>query len=278
MQVQVKSPAPGVDVVENIARFFNGPTFLAEDNATTAIGGSIGDFVWADIDRDGVQDAGEPGIGGVTVRLYAADGVTLLDSAVTDAAGGYRFYGLDTGTRVVRYDMATVPDGYFGTTPVSHTAMLTAGQQYNTADFGLATLPAGTGAIGDFVWIDRNNDGVQDSGEPGIPNVTVTLERQINGVWIRIGTDTTDSAGLYAFGNLPSGSYRVTLDDLSQITSPYATGTFNLGDVMDPTYDRDGIGTPQCRAGHARHRLHCRHQCRLRLQLVRQHRRHRLVG
>jgi hypothetical protein len=28
-----------------------------------------------------------------------------------------------------------------------------------------------TGAIGDFVWNDLNHDGIQDSGEPGIPNI-----------------------------------------------------------------------------------------------------------
>ncbi|MCB9296615.1 MAG: hypothetical protein H6559_26400 [Lewinellaceae bacterium] len=31
----------------------------------------IGDFVWQDTDGDGIQDAGEPGIPGVTVNLYA---------------------------------------------------------------------------------------------------------------------------------------------------------------------------------------------------------------
>src|SRR5204862_338321 len=30
---------------------------------------SVGDFVWVDSDRDGVQDPGEPGIAGVTLRL-----------------------------------------------------------------------------------------------------------------------------------------------------------------------------------------------------------------
>ncbi|MBK9151773.1 MAG: hypothetical protein IPM26_12610 [Saprospiraceae bacterium] len=29
--------------------------------------------------------------------------------------------------------------------------------------------------IGDFVWDDKNANGVQDAGEPGIPGLTVTL-------------------------------------------------------------------------------------------------------
>jgi hypothetical protein len=36
----------------------------------------------------------------------------------------------------------------------------------------------------------------------------------------------------------------VVVDTASQVSSPYASGTFNLGDVMAPTYDLDGIGTP----------------------------------
>ena len=40
---------------------------------------SIGDRVWADMDRDGLQDAGEPGFPDVTVTLMEADG-TVVDS------------------------------------------------------------------------------------------------------------------------------------------------------------------------------------------------------
>ena len=31
---------------------------------------NIGNFVWDDLDQDGRQDAGEPGIAGVTVQLW----------------------------------------------------------------------------------------------------------------------------------------------------------------------------------------------------------------
>src|SRR5207249_438602 len=31
------------------------------------------------------------------------------------------------------------------------------------------------GALGDFVWYDINGNGIQDSGEPGVPGVTVQL-------------------------------------------------------------------------------------------------------
>lgn len=52
----------------------------------------IGDRVWNDLDRDGIQDIGEPGLAGVTVNLLAND-ATLLDSTTTsDAAGEIGLY------------------------------------------------------------------------------------------------------------------------------------------------------------------------------------------
>ena len=66
---------------------------------------SIGDTVWLDVDRDGVQDAGEAGIPGVTVQLTWAgpDGnlATTADNVVyttvTDDNGNYLFSDLPDG-------------------------------------------------------------------------------------------------------------------------------------------------------------------------------------
>ncbi len=53
----------------------------------------IGNRVWLDSNRNGIQDAGEPGIPGVTVSI--GQGGTLVGSAVTDADGEYYFGGRD---------------------------------------------------------------------------------------------------------------------------------------------------------------------------------------
>ena len=42
--------------------------------------GRIGDFVWNDLDQDGVQDAGEPGINGVVVHLRDGTGVEIAST------------------------------------------------------------------------------------------------------------------------------------------------------------------------------------------------------
>jgi hypothetical protein len=49
----------------------------------------IGNRVWADTDGDGVQDAGEAGLSGVTVELRS--GSTVLATATTDTNGNYIF-------------------------------------------------------------------------------------------------------------------------------------------------------------------------------------------
>jgi hypothetical protein len=95
--------------------------------------GSIGDFVWNDVNRNGVQDPDEPGIPGVRVNLYAppgaalgshaavasaqatTDGLTLLATTKTDSAGKYLFSDLPAGDYVVEF--TGVPTGYNFTTP-----------------------------------------------------------------------------------------------------------------------------------------------------------------
>lgn len=62
-----------------------------------------------------------------------------------------------------------------------------------------------TGQIGNFVWVDSNNNGIQDSGEPGIPGVTMTLGGDAS------ATATTDANGFYSFTGLAKGNYTVTV-------------------------------------------------------------------
>lgn len=61
------------------------------------------------------------------------------------------------------------------------------------------------GSIGDLVWWDINDNGVQGAGEPGIPGVEVKLSGPVN------QTTTTDANGIYTFSNLPPGSYTVSI-------------------------------------------------------------------
>ena len=69
--------------------------------------GKVGDRVWLDGDcnvSNGVQDPGEPGIPGVTVRLYHHDGA-FIKSTTTNATGYYLFVDLERGC----YDIVIDP-------------------------------------------------------------------------------------------------------------------------------------------------------------------------
>ncbi|MEG1206414.1 MAG: SdrD B-like domain-containing protein [Angelakisella sp.] len=69
---------------------------------------TIGDYVWEDLNGNGIQDPGEPGVNGVTVQLYDSTGTTLLDTTVTandfgGNAGYYLFTNKDPGCYVVKF-------------------------------------------------------------------------------------------------------------------------------------------------------------------------------
>jgi protocatechuate 3,4-dioxygenase beta subunit len=194
-----------------------------ENNPTIDAGyyrrASLGDFVWHDLNANGVQDAGEPGIGGVTVRLFNSSGMQEAFT-VTAANGSYSFTGLTPGSYSVKFD---TPNGYIVTprdmggndtkdsdanpvTGLSPVVNLAGGDNNTTIDAGYYKLAQ----IGNFVWEDRNANGVQDAFEPGIEGVTVNLTgTDVFGVPVN-KTTTTDASGLYEFTNLVPGTYTVT--------------------------------------------------------------------
>ena len=189
---------------------------------------SVGNFVWNDLDQDGVQDVGEPGIPGVTVML--SSGATT----VTDANGSYLFSGLAAGTYTVSL---TPPAGYTASptgtgTPATDSnngagtsVTLTTGLD-DTIDFGFYLPPRYS--LGDRVWNDANGDGVQDFSEAGISGVTVTIA----GPSGYSASMTTGANGIYSFSGLLAGTYTV------------CTSTIPAGFVQ--TYDLDGLATPNC--------------------------------
>jgi hypothetical protein len=84
------------------------PTVEDQALATVFSTVSVGDLVWHDVDRDGRQDHGEPGMPGVTVQLHDESG-TLVAATATDATGHYQFSNLDPGRYRLRF---LVPHGW----------------------------------------------------------------------------------------------------------------------------------------------------------------------
>ena len=109
------------------------------------------------------------------------------------------------------------------------------GQNDMGSDFGYQP-PA---IIGDFIWKDYNGDGVQDAGEPGIPNVDVFLCTSSSpcttGSGDYIATATTNEKGYYYFSGRPAGTYVVSVDT-STLPTGYTTQT------GDPEGNNDNSG------------------------------------
>ena len=71
--------------------------------------GCIGNRAWRDLDIDGIQDAGEPGLAGATFMLRNSATGALVEIAVSDANGSYFFASVPTGTYFVE---VIVPTGF----------------------------------------------------------------------------------------------------------------------------------------------------------------------
>jgi uncharacterized repeat protein (TIGR01451 family) len=184
----------------------------------------IGDTVWLDINGNGLQDAGEPGLPGVTVELHNSGCTnTLCATSVTDANGLYGFPNLLLGaTYTVTVRASTLPAGLTqtgdpdGIVDGQNTVTLTsANTPYVIADFGYQ----GNVSIGDFVWNDINRNGLQDGGsEVGLDGVTVNLTwAGLDGSLATTSdnltfSQVTSGGGAYNFTGLPAGTYQVNLD------------------------------------------------------------------
>lgn len=206
----------------------------------------IGDYVWLDVNADGIQDSDEPPVPGVTVELWTASS-GWVKTTTTDSDGLYKFghYGTSYKVRFV------LPDGYQFTaanqgnddTVDSDADPVTGETEEFTVTNGIPdyTRDAGLWApssLGDYVWEDINGDGVQDPDEPGIAGVTLILEGDTDGDGnsdISL-TTTTDDNGYYSFENLVAGSYVVSVDAGTLPVNFFATYDLDSG-----TTNPDGV-------------------------------------
>ncbi len=225
---------------------------------------SIGDKVWNDLDGDGIQDAGEPGMPGVAVILYNNAG-TAVDTMFTDINGNYLFPGLAAGNYSV--GISNLPAGFAITgqdlggndaadsdvnpgTGRTGTIVVAAGAAITNVDAGLRQgTPAGTATVGNRVWYDMDSDGLQDAGELGVSGVTATLrDAGPDGIFGNaddvLRTTTTNALGDFAFTGLPAGNYRVEYSTLPAGfgTSPQNTGA-NDGIDSDGAAPVGGVST-----------------------------------
>jgi len=220
-----------------ITRSFSAPTCTSTDIDTVAAAptGSIGNFVWSDLNNNGLQEFDEPGLPGAPLTISGANLPPGYVKTVTaDSNGAYQFSGLPAGTYAISLLLAP---GYQSSPTAQGTSFTTcpaaASRALSTAtatprlparprarcrrrsrwrpmlatirrwDFGLYSsgnvVNSGTGSIGNFVWFDANANGIQDAGEPGLPGIVLKIvTRTAEGV---SSTDmtTTDANGRFLF-------------------------------------------------------------------------------
>jgi len=70
---------------------------------------NIGNFVWRDLNANSVQDAGEPGMQGVTVQLWNSTKSAMIDDAVTNASGIYTVVSPGPGSVYLRVITGGLP-------------------------------------------------------------------------------------------------------------------------------------------------------------------------
>ncbi|HDB2080892.1 TPA: carboxypeptidase regulatory-like domain-containing protein, partial [Staphylococcus aureus] len=200
---------------------------------------NLGDYVWEDTNKNGIQDQDEKGISGVTVTLKDENG-NVLKTVTTDADGKYKFTDLDNGNYKVEF---TKPEGYTPTTVTSGsdiekdsngltTTGVINGADNMTLDSGFYKTPKYN--LGNYVWEDTNKDGKQDSTEKGISGVTVTLKNE-NGEVLQ--TTKTDKDGKYQFTGLENGTYKVEFETPSGYTPT------QVGSGTDEGIDSNGTST-----------------------------------
>lgn len=187
--------------------------------------GAIGDRVWHDLNGNGVQDDGEPGMGQIPVHLHQ-NGI-VIQSGQTDADGGYWFDGLLPGTYRVEFvapaDFQTSPRNAAAegvdsdadpATGFSDPVTLAPGMEIDTVDAGFHKL----------IDLSLTKTSENEQVEAGAQNI-FTIEVTNSGPSIATGVAISDQLpnGLEFLGAVASqGSY----DALSGI---WDLGTLQVG-------------------------------------------------
>jgi len=219
------------------------PTDVTATGDSDLSAASIGDTLFFDLNANATQDSGDDGIPLVIVNLYTDNDSSgtlngadsLVASTITDVNGKYLFTGLSAGRYFVDIDEASLPSASLALTTADPTATVvilaasTSATSNLTKDAGYSI--AANFSIGNRIWHDVDNDGVQDPGEPGIPNVDVVVTNLTGtgcpGAGCRV---TTDEAGFWIVTGLTAGTFSVNVDN----ADPDFPSGFTLTTGTDP--------------------------------------------
>jgi hypothetical protein len=164
--------------------------------------GVIQGRVFIDLNGNGNDDADEPGVAGMKVKIADDHGAT------TDSSGRYH---LKTNSGAFNVSLISEELGtrWRATTPTEQRGFLQTRQTVNI-NFGISNY----GSIGGRVFNDLLQAGEKDAGTlPGVANVSVSLtSHNVTGPPRSV---MADNSGSYQFRNIPPGSYTVEIERAS---------------------------------------------------------------
>ncbi|MBK9994322.1 MAG: DUF11 domain-containing protein [Saprospiraceae bacterium] len=261
----------GSDVTDNDVDASNG----AGTNATTYLSpgetdrtwdygvykcSCISGEVWYDLNKDGIYQDIENGINGLSVYLVNAMTGDVVASAITGPKPGtpsddgfYSFCScLRPGMYYVRYDRPgdLAASAAFQGTDRTKDSHLTHAYGPNTSEkitvlsgSDIKDIHAGfqvKAVVGNFVWLDGNQNGLQDSGEKPVQGVKVAA---YNTAGVMVSESTTGVDGKYLLDGIAAGDYYVKFVPNSQ----YGFTTANRGndDIDSDVTGTQGLGTTQ---------------------------------
>ncbi len=212
---------------------------LANNNFAEVRPAAVSGYVYVDANGNGVMDAGEQGLSGVSLQLTGQTdaGAQATLSTQTNAAGAYLFGNLRPGTFTVTE--LTQVSGYVSNSRTrGNVAALSVGSNNPDVIDGIAVAPGQTSANNNFgkvqvasvsghVYVDLNKDGVRQASDPPLGGVLITLTGiNSQGQSVSLQT-TTDASGVYRFDNLRGGSYTIT----EAQPSDYVDGAATVGNL-----------------------------------------------
>jgi len=161
---------------------------------------SLGDLVWNDLDNDGIQDKGEPGLQGVTVRLLNESGGTL-ETATTDSSGYYSFTG-DEGNYSLQF---VLKSSNYRFSPVNQGSNDSLDSDADRTSGKTPVFTAFIPSTNDMSW-DAGMYLVEEPGEPEDPGTPVPPPEPENRAPAADGTAGEPYVVLFPQGILFNGS------------------------------------------------------------------------
>ena len=174
--------------------------------------GEVCGLLYYDTNENGVQDVGEPAMPLIDVIITHSNGTVYTATTQVDPDGdlnGVWCITIPQGSITVDVD-ETDPDFPYGAEQTEGddptTLLVLPGQLVDGGTDGYYVSPGVCGRV----FYDTNGNGIMDAGEPGIPNIDVTIADESNAPFIVV----TDQDGNYCTEVIPGGVFiNVMVDD-----------------------------------------------------------------